>query len=153
MTAAAGIVESRFSQGIAVGDFDADGFPDLYVGNIGPNCLYRNNGDGTFADVTAASGTAGGDAWTTSCALADVNGDGLADIFVVNYVHGPGMFERPCLLPDGSPRLCTPHEFSATDDQLFLNLGDGRFREIGGEAGLRVPEGKGLGLVIADFDG
>jgi tetratricopeptide (TPR) repeat protein len=151
VTNCAGLSEERFSQGVAVGDLDNDGFPDLFVANIGANRLYRNNGDGTFCDATQASELSGA-AWSTSCALADFNADGLPDIYVVNYVAGEHLFDRPCLLPDGSPRLCTPHEYEADDDQLLLNLGDGRFRDISREAGLLVPGGKGLGIVVADFE-
>jgi hypothetical protein len=71
----------------------------------------------------------------------------------VGYVQGEHVFDRPCLMPDGSPRLCTPHEFPAAPDHLYLNLGDGRFADVSVEAGLDVPDGKGLGVVAADFDG
>ncbi len=152
VTDAAGIIEGRFSQGVAVGDVNNDGFPDLFVANIGRNSLYKNNGDGTFSDITEAAGISGS-AWTTSCAIADLNGDGQPDIFAVNYVEGAGIFDQPCLLADGSPRLCTPHEFAAAEDQLHLNLGDGRFRDVSRDAGIEAPEGKGLGLVVADFGG
>ncbi|HND51483.1 MAG TPA: VCBS repeat-containing protein, partial [Pirellulaceae bacterium] len=148
----AGIFENGFSQGVAVGDFDNDGFPDLYVGNIGPNRLFRNNGDGTFDDVTVESGTAG-DSWTTSCAMADLNGDGMPDLYVTNYLADDRLFDKPCLMPDGSPRLCTPHEFPAAQDRLYLNLGDGRFVDVTEKVGIKVPDGKGLGVVVGDFDG
>lgn len=152
VTARAGIVEECFSQGAAVGDFDNDGFPDVYVGNIGENRLWHNNGDGTFTDVTRSAAVAGS-RWTTSCLMADLNHDALPDLVAVNYVEGGELFERPCLLKDGSPRLCTPHEFPAAEDELYLNLGDGTFRDISAQAGFEVPDGKGLGVVAADFDG
>ena len=84
--------------------------------------------------------------------MADLNGDAWPDLYVVNYVEGPQMFERSCLLADGSPRLCTPYEFQATHDRLYLNLGDGRFRDVSADADILVPDGKGLGIVTADFD-
>ncbi len=153
----AGIRENRFSQGVAVGDYDNDGFPDLYVGNIGANRLYHNNGDGTFSDVSTSAAAQPGDVsgqdWTTSCLLADLNGDGLPDIYAVNYLVGETLFSQPCLMPDGSPRLCTPHEFAAAQDRLYLNLGDGRFRDVTATSGVQVPDGKGLGVVAGDFDG
>ena len=152
VTEAAGLIEPGFSQGVTVGDYDNDGFPDVYVANIGPNRLFRNNGDGTFADVTDETGTECG-LWSTSCAIADFNNDGLPDLYVANYVAGEHLFDRPCRLPNGSTRLCTPHEYAAAQDQLFLNLGDGRFREITRESGIVAPDGKGLGLVVADFEG
>ncbi len=150
-TTASGIHEPGFSQGCAAGDFDNDGFPDLYVANIGANRFFHNNGDGTFSDVTSQTGTAG-DRWTTSCAIADLNGDGNPDLFTVNYVTGKGLLTTACRMPDGSTRLCTPHEFPAAHDQLFINLGDGRFEDQSQSAGIEVPEGKGLGLVVGSFD-
>lgn len=152
VTFEAELIEPGFSQGVTVGDFDNDGFPDLYVANIGPNRFFRNNGDGTFTDVTRETDTACGN-WSTSCALADFNNDGFPDLYVVNYVEGEHLFDRPCRLPDGSTRLCTPHEYAASQDELFLNLGDGRFQNVTREAGIVAPDGKGLGLVVADFEG
>ena len=150
-TTASGIFEPGFSQGCAAGDFDNDGFPDLYVANIGANRFFHNNGDGTFTDVTDQTGTAG-DRWTTSCAIADLNGDGNPDVFTVNYVTGKDLFTQPCRMPDGSSRLCTPHEFAAAHDQLFVNREDGRFEDQSQSAGIEVPEGKGLGVVAGSFD-
>ncbi len=150
VTTQAGLIEDRFSQGIAVGDLDNDGFPEVYIANIGGNRLFHNNGDGTFAEIAQAAGVAGQE-WSTSCVIADFNGDSWPDLYVVNYVEGEGMFDRPCLLPDGQVRLCTPYEFHATDDRLYQNLGDGRFRDASRDAGILIPDGKGLGVIAADF--
>lgn len=152
VTLPAGIIEPGFSQGVTVGDYDNDGFPDVYVANIGANRFFRNNGDGTFSDVSEETKTSGF-RWTTSCVMADVNNDGFPDLYAVNYVEGDHLFDSPCRLPSGETRLCTPHEFPASQDQLYLNLGDGEFREITGEAGVEIPDGKGLGIVAADFEG
>jgi len=95
VTAQAGVGDRNFSQGVAVGDFDNDGFPDLYLANIGRNRLYRNQGDGTFVDVSAEAAQIDDD-WTTSCLMADLNGDALPDLYAVNYVEGPDVFERVC---------------------------------------------------------
>jgi tetratricopeptide (TPR) repeat protein len=152
VTEAAGIREQRFGQGVAAGDFDNDGFLDLLVGNIGLNRLFHNNGDGTFTDVTEAVGFTDTE-WTSSCVIADFNGDGFPDLYAVHYLVGEHLFDRPCRMADGSPRLCTPHEFPASQDRLYLNRGDGRFTDVTAEAGLVVPDGKGLGVVAADFDG
>ena len=141
----------RFGLGISVGDYNSDGFPDLYVSNIGANTLYLNNGDGTFEDVTASSG-AFGDSFSVSSAFADFNGDGLADLFVVNYLGGDAL-ELQCML-DGKRSPCSPLKFPGQADRLYLNLGDGRFRETAREVGVQVTDpGKGMGLLVADFDG
>jgi tetratricopeptide (TPR) repeat protein len=151
VTAEAGLGDNRYSQGAAVADFDNDGFPDLYVANIGVNRLYHNNGDGTFADVTAAARISGS-RWTTSCLLADVNGDGLPDVYDVTYLTGENVYRLICQ-KEGKSRACNPGAFDAEQDQLYLNLGNGRFENVTRAAGLDVPDGKGLGIVAADFDG
>ncbi|HVW38273.1 MAG TPA: FG-GAP-like repeat-containing protein, partial [Pirellulales bacterium] len=143
--------EDRYSQGVAAGDFNNDGFTDLYVANIGANRLYMNQGDGTFRDVSLAAGI-DCETWTTSCALADFNGDGLPDIYDVNYVQGPGVYERTCP-QNGRPHSCGPTVFEAQPDRFYLNLGDGRFEDRTESAGLAVAGGNGLGVVAGDFDG
>ena len=151
-TAAAGVVETSYSQGLAVGDYDADGWPDVFVANVNENRLFCNNGDGTFSDVTQAAGIVG-NAWSTSVACADFNGDTLPDFYVVNYLTGENLLSRICYQADGTPRACTPHEFDAAEDQLLMNLGNGQFRDVTAEAGVIAPGGKGLGVVAADFEG
>lgn len=149
ITIPSGLGEREFSQGCTVGDYDADGFPDVYVANIGRNRLYRNQGDGTFADVTEDAGIAG-ERWTTSCLLADVNGDGLPDVYDVNYLS---IHEAPrtlCVRGEEA-RTCGPGSFHAEPDQLYMNLGDGRFQNLTESSGIQVPNGKGLGIVAADF--
>lgn len=146
------IREAGFSQGIAAGDFDNDGFPDLYIANIGLNRFFKNNGDGTFTDATQSTMTAGNDCWSTSCMLADLNGDGLLDLYVVNYLSGGDLFDRVCPDDAGMLRSCSPRHFPAAQDQMWMNLGDGSFQEVTQESGIAVPDGKGLGLVAADFD-
>ncbi|MBX3450551.1 MAG: VCBS repeat-containing protein [Planctomycetaceae bacterium] len=150
VTPSARVMDGQFSAGIAVGDLDNDGFPDIYVANVGGNRLLMNNGDGTFRDETGATGTAGDD-WSTSCAIADINADGLPDLYVVNYLSGPDVFERLCRDEDDRLRSCSPREFPAAQDRLYLNLGDGTFLDATSATGINVPDGKGLGIVIADF--
>ncbi|MDA1053387.1 MAG: FG-GAP-like repeat-containing protein [Planctomycetota bacterium] len=152
VTVEAGLSENSFSQGVAVGDFDNDGFADLMIGNIGRNRLYRNNGDGTFHDVTMIAGLNRAD-WTTSCAICDVNGDGLPDLYAVNYLQGDDIYELVCKNRDGRPQMCSPTSFEAAQDRLHLNLGDGRFEDVTDQAGIRAAGGKGLGVVAADFEG
>jgi tetratricopeptide (TPR) repeat protein len=151
-TTAAGVEETSYSQGLAVGDFDADGWPDVFVANVNENRLFHNNGDGTFSDITQSAGIVG-DAWSTSVACADFNGDTLPDFYIVNYLTGPNLLNRICYQADGTPRACTPHEFDAAEDQMLLNLGDGQFKDVTAEAGIIAPGGKGLGVIAADFDG
>jgi tetratricopeptide (TPR) repeat protein len=152
VTAAGRIVEDRFSQGVTVGDYNSDGFPDLYIANIGSNCFLRNNGDGTFSDVTTDTATAG-EFWSTSCVLADVNADSLPDLYVVNYLAGDDVYDRICQDPDFGPRLCYPQVFPAAADLFYLNRGDGTFEESAARCGLRDSNGRGMGIVAADFEG
>lgn len=151
VTAASGLVEDRFSQGVATGDFDNDGFPDLYVANLGLNRLLRNNGDGTFSDVTAAAElTATG--WTTSTAIADLNGDGEPELFSVRYAGGPDIATRVCRDASGQPGVCRPTLFPAETDLVAVSSGNGTFVELCGEAGLDLPDGRGFGLIVGHFN-
>ena len=146
----AGLENRRFGQGVTVGDYDNDGFPDLYVTNIGANLFFRNLGDGTFENVTNDTGTAGNE-WSLSASLADLNGDSFSDLYVVNYLGGPGVFVRSCQ-SNHRPVQCPPGGFPAEQDRLYLNLGNGQFREITDESGIRVSDGKGMGIVVGDFE-
>jgi tetratricopeptide (TPR) repeat protein len=153
VTEHAGLGDREYSGGVAVGDYNGDGFPDIYLANIGKNRLYENMGDGTFLDVTEQAGVGGpGDQWTTSCAIVDLNGDGLPEIYAVHYVS---LKEVRALTCDrqGHPRSCAPTLFPAEQDRLYLNRGDGRFDDVTDTCGIRAREGKGLGIVAADFDG
>jgi hypothetical protein len=135
----------------SAGDFNNDGFCDLYVANIGVNRLYVNQGDGSFRDATAAAGL-DRKAWTTSSLLADLSGDGLPDIYDVNYVDGADVFDRICPQQE-KPRICSPTFFQPQPDCFYLNLGDGRFAEGTEAAGLNAAGGNGLGVVAGDLDG
>ena len=153
VTTAASLVENGLSQSASIGDINADGFQDVYVGNIGANRLWLNNGDGTFRDATESAGIAGDD-WTASAAFGDLNGDGLQDLYVVNYLSGPDVYSRKCFHPAGDrvPVQCSPTLFPAAQDRLYQNLGDGRFADVTDESGIVAPNGKGLAVVMADFD-
>lgn len=150
VTDAANLRDVDFSQGVTVGDFNNDGFPDLYVCNLYGNRFYENNGDGTWTDITRATGT-GGDEWSLSCVLADLNGDSLPDLYVVNYLDRASVFDRRCK-QNGHPLTCAPTMFPAAQDRVYLNSGDGRFRDVTEESGVVYPEGKGLAILAADFD-
>jgi hypothetical protein len=151
VTLAAGLGDRRHTLGVAAGDIDNDGFPDVYLANAGTNRLYRNNGDGTFTDVTTRSGLASRRC-TASCLIADLNGDSWPDLFDVNYLAEPDVYSLTCQR-EGKRRSCDPRLFAAEEDQLFVSAGDGRFEDVTNTCGIRVPDGKGLGIVAADFSG
>jgi hypothetical protein len=141
-----------FGMGAAVGDCDDDGDPDLYVTNHGPNQLWRNNGDGTFTDVTAASGT-GDPRWSVPAVFADLDRDGRLDLFVGNYVDAQVGNHKLCQTAAAVRTYCSPSIFAPLPDRLYRNLGNGTFRDVTTEAGLDRAFGPALGAVVADFDG
>ena len=150
--AAAG--KSVYKTGVAVGDYDNDGDLDLFVAAFGPDMLYRNNGDGTFTDVTAAAGVAGGATeWSTSAGFFDFDRDGLLDLYVANYLDFR-ITENPyCgLRKPGHRMYCHPTMFDGMADRLFRNNGNGTFTDVSAKAGIANPAGKGLGVAFCDFD-
>ena len=149
VTVSAGLGDDRFSQGVGVGDIDHDGWPDLYVANIGSNRLYRNNTDGTF-DEWPIGKAGSGDEWTTSCVVADIDGDGHVDLYDVNYLKGPGVFTRICRT-QGVPFACHPNEFLAAQDRFWRGDGSGGFVDATRSRGFRSSDGKGLGIVAARY--
>jgi len=150
VTAQAGIRENGYSQGVTAGDFDNDGFIDLYVANVGQNRLWHNNGDGTFSRVPHHQDDRV--IWTASTVMADLNGDTWPDIFDANYLVGDELYTKHCMV-DGHLRSCGPTLFDGEQDALYLNMGDGRWQEVSQQAGLDQLTGMGLGVVAADFDG
>ena len=158
VTVRAGLVGAGFDVGVAVGDYDNDGYPDLFVGGVHGNRLYHNNGDGTFTDVTAEAGLPDkpdpqyGPLWSVGGAWLDVNNDGLLDLFVVNYLAWDIRTEPACEAAPGRFDYCHPKFYKATPNQLFLNNGDGTFRDVSAESGIRAHPGKGMGVGVADYD-
>jgi hypothetical protein len=161
VTRAAGLDVAMYGMGVACGDFDNDGWTDIFVSAVGENRLFQNQG-GTFLDVTASAGVAGDDAdWSTSCGWLDYDNDSDLDLFVCNYLQWSVEREqaRRCRLPDGHPVYCPPTAFDGAMPYLYRNEGDGTFREVSEEAGVRVladdgqPLAKALGLAPADLDG
>jgi enediyne biosynthesis protein E4 len=152
ITQRAGVAGRGYGMGCAVGDFDNDGHDDLFVTGLNQTVLYRNRGDGTFEDVTERSGVASS-RWTTAAGFADLDGDGDLDLMVVSYVEADPEAVIECRDKSGRPIHCQPEKFLAQPDQLFRNNGNGTFTDVSHEAGIDVPEGKGLGLAIADLAG
>jgi tetratricopeptide (TPR) repeat protein len=152
VTERARVAGRGYGMGCAVGDFDNDGHDDLFVTGLNQTVLYRNRGDGTFEDVTSRAGVSSS-RWTTAAGFGDLDGDGDLDLVVVTYVEADVESDLECR--DSARRLihCQPERFPAQRDHLFRNNGDGTFTDVSHEAGIEVPEGKGLGLAIADFDG
>lgn len=143
--------EGGFGQGVAAGEINEDGFPDLYVANIGQDRLWQNLGDGTFEDVTVEAGILE-EAWSTSVCFADLTGDGLTDLYVANYAEGVNVFTEICRDTAGVPRSCKPTIFPAASDRFYVNQGDGTYREESVPRGLTGENGRGLGVVAWDAD-
>ena len=152
VTAASGLDGVEYGMGAATGDFDGDGWTDLYVTNFGPNRLWRNNGDGTFSDVTAASGT-GERRWSAAASFFDFDGDGRLDLFVGNYLAFSVARNRACIGETGLRDYCGPQSYKPEPDRLFRNRGDGTFEDVTASSGLAAEYGPALGAIAADLDG
>src|SRR5262249_15618330 len=141
-TAHAGLQGEGYGMGVAVGDYDNDGFEDVYVTAYGGNRLYHNNGDGTFSDVTASAGV-GAAGWSASAAFVDVDEDGRLDLFVTRYLTWS--FDRNPYCGEQRPgyrAYCHPDQFPGITSLLFHNDGSGHFTEVGQRAGIANPDGK-----------
>ena len=160
VTESAGLAGTGYDIGVAAGDYDNDGYADLFVAGVHHSTLYHNNGDGTFTDVTKKSGLDAalnhpdpdfGPLWAVTAAWVDVNNDGLLDLFVVNYLQWSYSSQPSCMF-DLVPDYCHPKFFKGQPNQLFLNNGDGTFREVSQQWSLRNHVGKGMGVAVADYD-
>ncbi len=152
VTERAGLRGQGYDTGVAVGDFDNDGFPDLYVTSLGGNTLYHNNGDGTFSDVTAKAGV-GGAGWCVSACFVDYDLDGRLDLIVTRYVDWD--FDKNIYCGERRPgyrSYCHPNEFPPSTHLVFHNNGDGTFTDVSKKSGLGAVPSKGLGIAINDFD-
>jgi hypothetical protein len=148
-----GMPQGYYSMGVAVGDYDNDGFEDLYVTGYGGNILYHNNGDGTFTDVTGKAGVKGG-GWSASAGFFDYDNDGKLDLFVTRYVDWTFKTNRYCgeRPPNGVRAYCHPDNYEGLTNILYHNNGDGTFTDVSQKAGIANAHGKGLGVSFADYD-
>ncbi len=161
VAAKAGVTNDRWGFGVAVGDYDNDGWPDIYVSNLGKNRLYHNNHDGTFIDVAEKAGVTLGN-WSTGVTFGDYDGDGRLDIFVAGYVHydmknppipGSSAVTTPFCRFRGEPVMCGPRGLQGERDHLFHNKGDGTFTDVSVKAGVSDPNAYyGFTAVFADFN-
>ena len=150
----AGIESNQYyGMGVAVGDYDNDGFDDFFITNFaGPDVLYRNNGNGTFSNRSKAAGVGGDGRWSSSAAFFDYDNDGFLDLYVVSYTdHSLGK-NNPICKHGSIVATCDPKTFNGVSDVLYRNKGDGTFADISQEAGIALPEGKGLGVVPVDYN-
>jgi enediyne biosynthesis protein E4 len=154
VTAKAGVgAEGLFGMGVAVGDYDNDGFPDLFVLGYGRCILYHNNGDGTFTDVTARAGVQNSGLWASSAAWFDYDNDGKLDLIIANYVDWSP--ERNFYCGDRGPGMrsyCHPDDFHGQPPTLYHNNGDGTFTDVSKSSGVGLKGGNGLGVVTFDYD-
>lgn len=161
VTREAGLPADRYGMGIATGDYDNDGDVDLYLTCLGPNLLLQNQGDGTFRDVTESAGVAGVSPgpeglrwkWSSSAAWLDYDRDGLLDLFVCNYVRWSPATDVFCRNRRGEKAYCAPTAYTGVPSTLYRNGGNGRFRDVSDETGIRRHVGKSLGVAVADMDG
>ena len=160
VTDAAGVGGTRYDMGVAVADYDNDGHPDLFVAGLHHGTLYHNNGDGTFSDVTVKSGLDAsinnrdpefGPWWEITAVWVDINNDGLLDLFVVNYMQWEYSDKALCKVENFAD-YCHPRFYKGQPNQLFLNNGDGSFRDVSAGWGIRERVGKGMGGGMADYD-
>jgi hypothetical protein len=157
VTEKAGVAGEGYSMGVAVADYDNDGYPDIFVTGVNRNILYHNRGDGTFEDVTAKARLGGvdpryGKLWSIAAAWVDVDNDGWLDLVVSNYVQWDAKAEPKCGT-EKQPLYCHPGAYHNTPNQLFRNNHDGTFTDITESSGLGGHLGKGMGVAVADYDG
>jgi len=158
VTEKAGLAGAGYGSGVAVGDYDNDGWPDLFLANVTGNQLFHNNGDGTFTDVTAKAGVAGATLdgkkmWAVGAGWFDYNNDGLLDLFVVNYCKWEVNKDPYCKVKEGVRGFCHPNHYAPLHNTLYRNNGDGTFTDVSVETGIAQYYGKGMSVTFADYDG
>ena len=150
VTQKAGLAVEMYGMGVAIGDFDNDGYDDIFVTALGQNRLFRNNGDGTFTDVTKKAGLWGPNEFSTSAAWVDYDRDGHLDLVVANYVQWSPENDIYCALDGKTKSYCTPEPYKGTSVRLWHNRGDGTFEDATQKAGLYDPTSKSLGVAVLD---
>jgi hypothetical protein len=158
VTERAGLAGAGYGMGVAVGDYDNDGRPDIFLANVTGNQLFHNNGDGTFTDVTAKAGLTGADLngkkmWSVGAGWFDYNNDGHPDLFVVNYCVWEVNKDPYCHVKSGVRGYCHPKLYAPLHDTLYRNNGDGTFTDVSKETGISEHMGKGMSVSFADYDG
>jgi hypothetical protein len=152
VTVRAGLAVSMFGMGVAVGDYDNDGYDDIFVTAVGQSHLFHNNGNGTFADVTKAAGLWGPNEFSTGAAWVDYDRDGKLDLVVANYVQWSLKGDLFCTLDGTHKSYCTPESYKGTSARLWHNLGNGKFEDATQKAKLYDPTSKSLGIAILDYN-
>ena len=152
VTAKAGLAIPMFALGVAVGDYDNDGFDDLFITALGQSHLFRNNGNGTFTEVTKAAGMWGPNEFSTSSAWVDYDRDGKLDLVVANYVRWTEQTDLYCTVDGAHKSYCTPESYKGASVRLWHNLGGGKFEDATQKAGLGDPTSKSLGIAILDYN-
>jgi len=152
VTRSAGLDVEMYGMGVAAGDYDNDGFPDILVTCVGQNILFKNTGKGTFRDVTKASGLGGRQAFSTSALWFDFDRDGLLDLFVCNYVKWSPEHDVFCSLDGKNKSYCTPEAYRGETCWLFRNLGNGKFEDVTPTSGIFDSSSKSLGVALLDYD-
>jgi hypothetical protein len=152
VTQSAGLDIEMYGMGVAVGDYNNDGFPDIFITCVGQNRLFRNTGKGTFIDVTRASGLQGRQAFSTSALWFDYDRDGLLDLFVCNYVRWSAEHDVFCSLDGKTKSYCTPEAYRGDTCWLFHNRGDGTFEDVTATSGVFDSSSKSLGVAMFDYD-
>jgi hypothetical protein len=151
VTQEAGVVCTAYGLGVTIGDYNNDGWPDIYLSNFGPNILFRNNGDGTFRSVTESAGVARGDLLGAGTSFLDIEGDGDLDLYVGNYITYDCDDHVPVVI-DGIPSYPSPRDYEPLPDTLYRNDGDDSFTDVSVESGIAAHAGRAMGMVCADYD-
>ena len=152
VTTAAGLAVEMYAMGLAIADYDNDGFPDILVTAVGQNRLFHNTGKGHFVDVTAKSGLGDRSSFSTSAMWFDYNRDGLLDLFVCNYVQWSPQHDVFCSVDGKVKSYCTPEAYRGSTCWLFRNRGDGTFEDVTASSGIFDTSSKSLGVALIDYD-